>query len=378
MSLWPKRQALNEHPALFTDVFCCCCCVLPGLPKFWVSLPIISRITCWTGDVGSPVSAVYRRGQRTMQVPFQPREEPLKSRILCKWCFGSNRVNWGMSRLYQLLESALPCQRCQAWGNSNCSWAGDSQILLQKSLSPLPSHPAPATSSPPYSMCLFQGRVWNLFLWRTRPGMLSNHMEGVPGRKAAEFALNSANQRQKCDYQVNLPCVRLPCFGEKHKSIISPFFLSLQKTLYSGGCRHKHWSAGCPRQHLSGILIYSHSGFGKVIVFLKQRKETEKKNIKGVVMYLYKIFCDKFSAKVRKVRSDWIEKNLLEPPIIRLAWLLQCPASVSEVLKPEIESDSLPQLPFSDSTAPLCNSLKTLKCLSLPVRKDFLFLFLRH
>lgn len=67
--------------------------------------------------------------------------------------------------------------------------------------------------------------------------MLSNWAS--PGEKAAEFASSSAkavlNQRQKSDYQVNLPCIQLPFFEEKHKCIISPFFLSLQKALYSEG-----------------------------------------------------------------------------------------------------------------------------------------------
>lgn len=65
-----------------------------------------------------------------------------------------------------------------------------------------------------------------------------------------------------------------------------------------------------------------------------------------MVMYLYKIFCDKFSVKVKELHSDWREKNMLEPMIIRLAWFLQFPASVSEVLKLEIESDSFPQKSF--------------------------------
>lgn len=170
-------------------------------------------------------------------------------------------------------------------------------------------------------------------------------MDGAPRQKGAEFVSSSLkavlNQRQKCDYQVNLPC-----FEGKHKCIISLFFLSLQKTLYSEGWRHKHWNAGCPRQYLSRILIYNHSSCGKVIVLLKQKKGTEKKNIKGMVMYLYKIFCDKFSVKVKELHSDWREKNMLEPMIIRLAWFLQSPASVSEVLKLEIESDSFPQKSF--------------------------------
>lgn len=107
-------------------------------------------------------------------------------------------------------------------------------------------------------------------------------------------------------------------------------------------------------------------------------KRNRKEKYRGGGNVLYKIFQDKFSIKVREAHSDWVEKNILEPMIVRLAWLLQAPASVSEALKPEIESDSFPQLPFLDSTAQSCNSLKTLKCLSLPVRKDFLFLFLRH
>lgn len=131
---------------------------------------------------------------------------------------------------------------------------------------------------------------------------------GAPGRKAAEFALSSAkavlNQRQKSDYQVNLPC-----FEEKHKCTLFPHFSWVSRKPFSEGWRHKHWSAECPRQCLSGISIYSHSGFGKVIVLLKQKKETEKKNIKRMVMFLYKIFCDKFSVKVREAHSGWIGKK---------------------------------------------------------------------
>lgn len=171
------------------------------------------------------------------------------------------------------------------------------------------THPQTTTMQ----LCLFHQSVEPLVVGDT----FRNAFKLYGGRKATKFALSSAKaalkQRQKCDYQVNLPCIQLPGFEEKHKCIISSFFPSLQKTLYSEGWRHRHWGAGCPRQCLSRISIYSHSGCGKVIVLLKQKKETENKNIKGMVMYLYKIFSDKFSVKVRVDHSDWIEKICLNP-----------------------------------------------------------------
>lgn len=85
-----------------------------------------------------------------------------------------------------------------------------------------------------------------------------------------------------CSYQVKMTCglasVQLSCFVEKHRCVISPFFLSLPETIYNDGCRHTHRSAGCLRHCQSGISVYSHSDFGKITVFFetKEGKREEK------------------------------------------------------------------------------------------------------
>lgn len=166
MSLWPKRPALNKHPALFMDVFCCWRCVLPGLPKFWVRFPIIYRDYMLHRWYWQPCVTLVQKRSKSHGSSLSELWRTFKSRSVWKWCFASNGPNGEMSRLYKLLGSALPYQQCQEWGNSNCSWAGDGQILLQKSLSPLSCHPAPATSGPgthPQTtatlLCPFHGRV---------------------------------------------------------------------------------------------------------------------------------------------------------------------------------------------------------------------------
>lgn len=152
--------------------------------KVMASLPRIFRDYMLDRWMGSIESVVYRKDQRTMEVPSQTCEEPLKSRSLWKWCFASNGLNGEISRLHKLLVNALPYQWCQAWGNSNCSWAGDRQILPQKSLCPLPYHPAPPPGSGTHPqttamqlLCPFHGRVWDFLFWWTHSGMLSNYME---------------------------------------------------------------------------------------------------------------------------------------------------------------------------------------------------------
>lgn len=271
-----------------------------------------------------------------------------KCRSFQNWCFTSTGHTGEMSRLYKILVRALPHQWCQVWGNSDCNWAGNNQMPLEKwpaalewrfmektstllilvssfhPLSPSWAAEAAAQSLRDVSLLLCPTHPLILLLppspipldlvfthrplqcpracFREEPGasraghiqakeaaflhhwMLPDYLEGVPGRKSAGCTSSSAravlNQRQKCDYQVNLTPTLQPCFEEKNRCVISQFFLGLPETPYIEGCRHKHWSSGCPRWRSSGILIYSHSGFGKVIRFLKQKKETEKKNNK--------------------------------------------------------------------------------------------------
>lgn len=137
--------------------------------------------------MGSLVSVVYRKGQRTMEVLPQTYEEPLKRWTLWMWGFASNELNGEMSRLYKTPCECFALSMVSGMRKLWLYWAGDRQIIPQKSLGPFLYHPAPATSSPPLGLilihrpqpwsCAYSIRVWNLLLWGTRSGMLSNYME---------------------------------------------------------------------------------------------------------------------------------------------------------------------------------------------------------
>lgn len=117
-----------------------------------------------------------------------------------------------------------------------------------------------------------------------------------------------------------LASVQLSCFVEKHRCVFSPFFLSLPEALYSEGCRHTHtevldvWGTVQVEFQFTATVTLEKSPY-----FWNKRRKKKRKIARFDDVLPYDLY-DKFSVKIRKAHSDWMEKCMFELMITRLTW----------------------------------------------------------